>query len=69
MSQSRRQSLIEALVGTAIGYVVALGGQLVIFPILGIYVPLMENILIGAIFTSLSLVRAYAVRRMFNWFR
>lgn len=64
--QSRRQSLVESLANIAIGYVVALISQIVIFSMMGIYVPLGDNLLIGAYFTAVSLVRSYLVRRWFN---
>jgi hypothetical protein len=67
--QSRKQSLIEAAVSTAIGYAVALAGQIIVFPLMGIYVSLAANIEIGVIFTVISMIRAYAVRRLFNYLR
>jgi hypothetical protein len=65
--QTRRQSMGETLTGVAIGYVVALLSQFVIFPIFGLHVSLSENLLIGAWFTVISIVRGYYVRRFFNW--
>jgi hypothetical protein len=50
----------------AVGYLVALATQLIVFPLLGIPVRLSQNIAIGAIFTVVSLVRSYCLRRMFN---
>lgn len=51
---------------TSIGYGVALLSQIAIFPMFGIYVPLSSNLLIGAWFTAISLVRSYVIRRWFN---
>ena len=65
--QTRTQSLIETMAGVAIGYVVALLSQLVIFPLFGLSVSLSDNLLIGAWFTVISIVRGYYVRRLFNW--
>lgn len=67
MTQSRRMSAVEAVANVAIGYGVALAAQLAVFPLFGLAVSLQDNILIGAIFTVVSLARSYAVRRMFNW--
>ena len=64
--QSRRHSALEAIAGTALGYLVALASQLIVFPMFGIHVPLRSNLGIGAIFTVVSLVRGYAVRRWWN---
>lgn len=66
MSQSRRMSLVESCANVAIGYLVALGAQLIVFPALGIPVTLSQNLLIGAIFTLVSLARSYCLRRLFN---
>jgi hypothetical protein len=64
--QSRLASFIESIVNIAIGYGVAVGSQLVIFPLFGIDIPLSDNLAIGLWFTVISLVRSYVVRRMFN---
>ena len=65
--QSRLQSLIESFSNIAIGYGVALIGQIVVFPLFGMQVRLSDNIKIGAIFTVISIARTYTVRRLFNW--
>lgn len=64
--QSRTQSAIESCLNVIIGYAVALASQLAIFPMFGIHIPLSDNIAIGAWFTVVSIIRSYAVRRMFN---
>lgn len=66
MSQSRTQSMIESAANVVIGYMVALGSQLVVFPMFGVHLPLQDNLLIGLWFTAISLVRSYLVRRWFN---
>ena len=65
--QSKLQSWLEAWANVAIGYGVALLSQIVVFPWVGIYVPLSTNIRIGLWFTLISLVRSFALRRAFNW--
>ena len=65
--QTRLQSLLESVANVAIGYLVALAAQLVVFPLMGIPVRLDQNIVIGAIFTAVSLARSFALRRFFNW--
>jgi hypothetical protein len=66
MSQSRAHSAIEAAANVAIGYGVAVVSQIAILPMFGVHLPLVENLAIGAWFTAISLVRSYAVRRLFN---
>lgn len=69
MMQSRRMSLIEALSNVAIGYGVAVLTQIAVFPLFGLQVSLSDNLLIGALFTLVSVARSYAVRRMFERMR
>lgn len=64
--QSRKHSALEAVFNVVIGYLVAVLAQIAIFPVFGLYVPLSDNLLIGAFFTVVSLVRSYCVRRLFN---
>lgn len=64
--QTRRHSLIESVTNTAIGYVVALLSQLVIFPMFGIHVSFVDNLAIGAWFTAVSITRGYVLRRWFT---
>jgi hypothetical protein len=66
MTQSRRQSAIESAANVAIGYGVAVASQIAILPMFGVHLPLADNLVIGGYFTAISLVRSYAVRRLFN---
>ena len=65
--QSRRMSMIETLVSIAIGLVVSLLSQLLIFRLYDIHLALSTNLVITLYFTVISIVRSYAVRRMFVW--
>lgn len=66
--QSRKHSAIEAS-NVAVGHGVSVAAQLMIFPVYGIEVSLAANLEIGALFTVISLVRSYALRRAFNRIR
>ena len=66
MAQSRMGSLVESIANVVIGYGVAVGAQVAIFPLFGVNLPLHENMLIGALFTVVSLVRSYCLRRLFR---
>lgn len=66
MNQPRLVSLIEACVNTAIGFVINMAGQYVIFPVLGIAVTHAEHLWIAAFFTVISIARGYGIRRWFN---
>jgi hypothetical protein len=66
MSQSRRMSLIEAIANVVLGYALAVATQIVAFPWFGLHPSLGENLALGGIFTAISLIRGYALRRMFE---
>jgi hypothetical protein len=62
-------SFVEALANVTFGYLIALATQVVIFPLLGLHLPLGTNLLIGAVFTIVSIVRSFVLRRMFEAIR
>jgi len=64
--QTKLESLIESCVNIAIGYVIAVAGQLLIFPVVGVSATVKQNLIIGVGFTLISLVRQYLIRRWFN---
>ncbi len=69
MKQTRRASLIESVANVIIGYGVALGSQVVVFPIYGLHVGFKDNLKIGIVFTVVSLVRSFILRRVFEILR
>lgn len=69
MKQSRAMSLIESLANVAVGYGVAVVTQILIFPIFGLHTTLAQNLMMGAIFTVVSIGRSYALRRLFEEIR
>lgn len=66
MSQSRAHSALEAVTNVAVGYGVAIATQAAVFPLFGLHASTGQHLAIGAIFTVVSLVRSYALRRVFN---
>ena len=66
MTQSRTMSAAESVANVAIGYGIALITQVVVFDALAIPVSLEQNLWIGVVFTVVSLVRSYLLRRFFN---
>lgn len=64
--QSRKSSVIEAALNVIVGYGVAVATQAAVFPLFGLHASLGDNLAIGALFTIVSLVRSYALRRLFN---
>ena len=64
--QSKISSFCESLMNVAIGYVINLGAQTLIFPLYGIHIALSTNIYIGLWFALISIARSYILRRFFN---
>lgn len=67
MSQSRAGSLVETLSGTAIGFTINYLANLLVLPAFGFHsLTPGKNFAIGCIYTAISLLRGYGVRRLFN---
>ena len=66
MTQSREASALEALTGTVMGFVLAIWVQRLLFPSLGHDLSLADNLLVASVFTVLSLLRSFALRRLFQ---
>jgi hypothetical protein len=64
--QTRLSSLIEALTNIVIGYGINYVANLLIFPLFNMHISLKDNLLMGLIFTVISVVRSYFLRRYFN---
>jgi hypothetical protein len=67
MKQSRLMSLVESVANVVVGYGVAVVTQILIFPIFGLHTTLAQNLMMGLIFTVVSIGRSYALRRTFEW--
>jgi len=64
--QLKRHSLLESATNIVVGYTINLLANFVIFPLWGWHITLKQNIEIGVIYTIISLVRSYCLRRFFN---
>lgn len=69
MTQPRLWSAVESVANVAIGYTVAIATQMAVFPLFDIYASTQDHLMIGVIFTGVSLVRSYVLRRFFNRIR
>lgn len=69
MIQSRRLSLVEACANVTVGFALAVVTQIVAFPWFGLQTDLGDNLALGALFTLISLLRSYALRRLFERLR
>lgn len=62
--------MIEAGVNVLVGYGVAVAANYAFFTANGIHVTLTQNVNLGLFMTAISLIRSYALRRLFNkWHR
>lgn len=64
--QSRWMSILESVTNVVVGYCLAVLTQVLVFPLFELKISLGENLGIGAIFTVISLLRSFALRRLFN---
>jgi hypothetical protein len=65
--QSRVMSAVEAVVNIAIGFLVSVAANIIVLPLFGYDVTVADSFAIGLAFTAISLIRSYALRRVFNW--
>jgi len=67
MIQSKRRSLLEAVINVMVGlFINWVSWFLIIIPIFKIYPSSSDIILISIIFTIISIARSYIIRRIFN---
>ena len=64
--QTKKQSLIESLTSTTSGIIIGIVLNLTILPIFGYPVSLSDSLWISVIFTIVSIIRSYIIRRWFN---
>ena len=64
--QTKKDSLIESLTSTTIGIIIGIVLNLTILPMFGYPVSLSDSLWISLIFTAVSVIRSYVVRRIFN---
>lgn len=66
MSQTKKGSITETLTNTVIGFVINYVANILVLPIFGFHPSARQTALIGVIFTAISIVRGYVLRRLFN---
>lgn len=66
MTQTRLESLIEALFNVLIGFTINYFANLLIFPLFGFHISPGANFVMGVLYTFISIARSYAIRRWFN---
>jgi len=66
--QTKKGSLLEACTNTAIGYSISFVLNYFMHWFYDIEISTAQNLGMGAVFTVVSVVRSYVVRRMYNHF-
>lgn len=66
MSQTRKHSAFEAVANVLVGYWVNMLANFALFPLFGWHITLQQNLQLGVLYTAISLVRSYCLRRLFN---
>lgn len=66
MKQSKRMSLLETTLSTAIGFGISLAAQIFFLPLLGVEISLHQNFVFAVIMTVISIARGFALRRLFE---
>lgn len=66
MNQTRLGSLIEVCINIAIGFSINWVANILILPLYGFHVTGGQAFSMGLIFTVISVVRGYVIRRWFN---
>lgn len=62
--QTRIESLVEALINIVIGFVINFAGNWFILPLVGFTtLTVRDNFVIGFLFTIISIIRQYTIRR------
>jgi hypothetical protein len=69
MSQTKTGSFVEAWANIAVGFSINYFANLAVLPMFGFAIKPMQAFWIGVIFTGISLVRSYVLRRWFNGLR
>ena len=64
--QTKKWSMIETLVSVGIGWLIGVILNMLVLPLFDYDVNLTDGVLISIIFTAVSVVRSYVVRRFFN---
>lgn len=67
--QTKKASLVEALLNVVIGYGIACFTQIVVLRAFGFPISVGESLTLGLIFTVISIARSFCLRRWFEYLR
>ena len=64
--QTKKESMIESLTSTTIGWLIGVILNLTVLPLFDYNITVTDSLLVSLIFTAVSVARGYVVRRIFN---
>lgn len=64
--QSKRESMIETLTSVFVGWLIGVILNLTILPLFNYNITVVDSLWVSLIFTAISVVRGYLIRRFFN---
>ena len=64
--QSKKQSLIETLTSVFVGWLIGVILNLTILPLFDYNITVVDSLWVSLIFTVVSVIRGYVIRRFFN---
>ena len=64
--QTKKQSFIETLTSVFVGWLIGVILNMLVLPLFDYNVSLTDGVLISIIFTAVSVIRGYVIRRWFN---
>ena len=64
--QSKKQSLIETLTSVFVGWLIGVILNLTVLPLFDYNITVVDSLWVSLIFTVVSIIRGYIIRRWFN---
>ena len=64
--QTKKQSLIETLTSVFVGWLIGVILNLTILPLFDYNITIVDSLWVSLIFTIVSVIRGYVIRRWFN---
>ena len=66
LMQSKKDSLIESLTSTTIGWLIGVILNLTVLPLFDYNITVVDSLWVSLIVTTVSVIRGYVIRRWFN---
>ena len=64
--QTKRQSLIETLTSVFVGWLIGVILNMLVLPLFDYNITVIDSLWVSLIFTAVSVIRGYVIRRFFN---